>query len=135
MTDPAPLAATPCWDRPRFMAFAAQELQAEPDEFTASENLIELGLGSVSLMRLRSQLQRDGYDLAFSALARAGSVEGWLDLLESAARQDAPAEAGPDAAAGPFPLTHVQRAYWLGRSDRFELGGVAAHVWVPPSLS
>ncbi|MBD2246558.1 non-ribosomal peptide synthetase, partial [Nostoc sp. FACHB-888] len=30
----------------------------------------------------------------------------------------------------PFPLTDVQQAYWLGRSQMFELGNVAAHFYV-----
>ena len=30
----------------------------------------------------------------------------------------------------PFPLTDVQRAYWLGRSSFFELGKVACHVYL-----
>ena len=29
----------------------------------------------------------------------------------------------------PFPLTDIQQAYWLGRSDAFELGNVACHVY------
>ena len=29
----------------------------------------------------------------------------------------------------PFPLSIIQRAYWLGRSDAFELGQVSAHVY------
>ncbi len=29
----------------------------------------------------------------------------------------------------PFPLTHVQHAYWLGRSGIFELGEVSVHVY------
>jgi len=27
----------------------------------------------------------------------------------------------------PFPLTDVQRAYWLGRRNYFELGNIACH--------
>ncbi len=30
----------------------------------------------------------------------------------------------------PFPLTDVQRAYWLGRSNFFELGKVSCHVYL-----
>ncbi|MBW4428338.1 MAG: amino acid adenylation domain-containing protein [Nostoc desertorum CM1-VF14] len=30
----------------------------------------------------------------------------------------------------PFPLTDVQQAYWLGRSQMFELGNVAAHFYL-----
>ena len=37
----------------------------------------------------------------------------------------------PAKAGDPFPLTNLQRAYWMGRSDpdSFELGGVSAHVY------
>src|SRR5690349_10311639 len=42
-----------------------------------------------------------------------------------------PAEVAPDAANRfqPFPLTEVQRAYWLGRSGAFALGRVATHLY------
>ncbi len=38
----------------------------------------------------------------------------------------------PDQAleAAPFPLATMQHAYWIGRSDEQELGGVAAHLYV-----
>lgn len=29
----------------------------------------------------------------------------------------------------PFPLTDIQQAYWVGRSDAFELGNVSCHVY------
>ncbi len=29
----------------------------------------------------------------------------------------------------PFPLTDIQQAYWLGRSEAFELGGVGSHIY------
>ncbi|MBN6100552.1 amino acid adenylation domain-containing protein [Xanthomonas sp. CFBP 8703] len=29
----------------------------------------------------------------------------------------------------PFPLTDIQQAYWVGRSDAFEMGNVAAHAY------
>ncbi|MCC6776909.1 MAG: amino acid adenylation domain-containing protein [Hyphomicrobiales bacterium] len=30
----------------------------------------------------------------------------------------------------PFPLTEVQRAYWLGRGDYFELGNIGCHLYI-----
>jgi hypothetical protein len=38
----------------------------------------------------------------------------------------------PDAAnwAEPFPLTEIQQAYWIGRSDVLELGNVGAHFYL-----
>jgi len=29
----------------------------------------------------------------------------------------------------PFPLTDIQQAYWIGRTETFELGGVATHIY------
>ncbi|WP_437616684.1 amino acid adenylation domain-containing protein [Sorangium sp. So ce834] len=37
--------------------------------------------------------------------------------------------ARPAEAHEPFPLTDVQHAYWLGRHEIFELGGVSAHLY------
>jgi len=34
----------------------------------------------------------------------------------------------------PFPLTDLQKAYWLGRGDYFELGNVGCHVYVEVDL-
>ncbi|KAF0848037.1 non-ribosomal peptide synthetase [Nocardia caishijiensis] len=45
----------------------------------------------------------------------------------------APAEGEPELVADdgtPFPLAPMQHAYWIGRSDAQELGGVAAHLYV-----
>lgn len=35
----------------------------------------------------------------------------------------------------PFPLTHVQQAYWLGRSDAFELGNISCHSYSETDLN
>ncbi len=36
----------------------------------------------------------------------------------------------PDDLHEPFPLTAIQRAYWIGRGEAFELGNVSAHVYL-----
>jgi amino acid adenylation domain-containing protein len=36
----------------------------------------------------------------------------------------------PDQRYQPFPLTEVQQAYWIGRSETFELGNVSAHIYL-----
>nr|WP_255653608.1 non-ribosomal peptide synthetase/type I polyketide synthase [Myxococcus sp. XM-1-1-1] len=35
-----------------------------------------------------------------------------------------------DARFSPFPLTDIQNAYWVGRQDAFDAGGVAAHSYL-----
>jgi amino acid adenylation domain-containing protein len=41
----------------------------------------------------------------------------------------------PETRYEPFPLTDVQRAYWLGRSGYFDLGNVACHVYFEFDIS
>jgi amino acid adenylation domain-containing protein len=36
----------------------------------------------------------------------------------------------PIARHRPFPLTEIQRAYWIGRNKSLELGGVSSHVYL-----
>lgn len=112
----------------------AEELGAEPDEFGTDENLIELGLTSIALMRLQSRLSAEGIALSFSALVAVPTVEAWVALvaeaLPGAESEAAPQRATPAGETDPFPLTDIQRAYWLGRDPHFELGGVAAHGYI-----
>ncbi|WP_327373302.1 amino acid adenylation domain-containing protein [Streptomyces sp. NBC_01216] len=50
-------------------------------------------------------------------------------------REHGPAAvADPDAAHEPFPLTDVQAAYLLGRSEAFDYGGVACHGYLELAL-
>ncbi|WP_432349601.1 amino acid adenylation domain-containing protein (plasmid) [Shinella yambaruensis] len=112
----------------------AEELGAEPEEFGTDENLIELGLTSIALMRLQSRLSADGATLSFSTLVATPTVEAWAALAaeaqHGAGSMAARQPADPVADTGPFPLTDIQRAYWLGRDPHFELGGVAAHGYI-----
>ncbi|WP_158279341.1 non-ribosomal peptide synthetase [Azospirillum humicireducens] len=137
MSDPT---APDAWTVEALHAFAARELGAEPDEFGIDENLIELGLNSLSLIKLPALLAQQGIDVPFSALAASPSVESWFDLIRrAAASSSVPGgeESGLAESGGtggdphaPFPLTDIQRAYWLGRDPVFELGGVAAHGYL-----
>jgi amino acid adenylation domain-containing protein len=112
----------------------AEELGAEPDEFGTDENLIELGLTSIAMMRLQSHLSAEGIALPFSALAAMPTVGAWAALvaetLPVAQSEAAPQTASPAGETSAFPLTDIQRAYWLGRDSHFELGGVAAHGYI-----
>ncbi|CCN70372.1 non-ribosomal peptide synthetase [Vibrio nigripulchritudo] len=124
------------WSQNRLIGFVAEVLEAEPDEFSTTENLIELGLSSLTLMRLCSQLEQDGIHVSFSAMAEAGSIEGWQKVIDASLEKAHETEQVPTVVPSTkttkdtFPLTHVQRAYWLGRNPHFELGGVAAHGYL-----
>ncbi|MEU5763297.1 amino acid adenylation domain-containing protein [Nocardia sp. NPDC047648] len=106
------------------------------------DDLIQLGLDSIRTMKLAGGWRKRGADINFAQLAASPTVASWHGLLganDAAGRSAEPVPVpvetvAPIAAAAdesaPFPLATMQHAYWIGRSDEQELGGVAAHLYV-----
>ncbi|OAT67282.1 non-ribosomal peptide synthetase [Mycobacteroides immunogenum] len=103
-------------------------------EISDADDLIALGLDSIRMMTLAGGWRKRGSRITFAQLAAAPSVESWYALLSGADEPPAPAtgidEAGAQDEDAPFPLATMQHAYWIGRSEDQELGGVAAHLYV-----
>lgn len=107
-----------------------------PVEFDDDQNLIELGLDSLQMMRLVNKWRRDGSTVTFAELITAPRLSEWWPLLN----KDNTANSGADECTkgieryenvqGPFPLTDVQYAYWIGRRDDQPLGGVGCHAYL-----
>lgn len=120
--------------RERIHAMAGREIGAEPDEFAADENLIELGLASIALMRIQAAFVSGGAAISFSDLVANPTVDAWTALAIERTCAKATEFGAPGRAdsieSSAFPLTDIQRAYWLGRHSHFELGGVAAHGYI-----
>ena len=107
------------------------------DEVGVDEDFFQLGGHSLMAMQLISRIRRaTGKDLPISALLEGSTVRQLarrLDGLTQAAQPAAePATIAHDAGARfePFPLTDVQHAYWIGRNQELELGGVTAHLYL-----
>lgn len=98
------------------------------------DDLLGLGLDSISLMRLANRWRAHGVVLAFGELIECRSLAQWWDL--AAAQLSAPAGGDPDPEpvvvdeAAPFGLATMQTAHWMGRRDDQALGGVGAHFSV-----
>ncbi|MGW6600373.1 amino acid adenylation domain-containing protein [Streptomyces sp. NPDC055036] len=107
------------------------ELLDEPEGSIAYEdNLIEIGLDSISLMKVASSLRAAGCDVEFAELTRTPTLAAWRQLLARGTRT-APT-AGPAPAvdpAAPFELAPMQHAYWVGRARGQRFGGVGAHFY------
>ncbi|GIQ70288.1 hypothetical protein XYCOK13_31120 [Xylanibacillus composti] len=112
-----------------------------PVEFDDDQNLIELGLDSLHMMRLVNDWRRAGAAVSFAELIASPRFGDWWSLLhksnrEAAVTAERPARhmttgaCDPEPAIGPFPLTDVQYAYWIGRRDEQPLGGVGCHAYV-----
>jgi mycobactin phenyloxazoline synthetase len=109
-----------------------------------TDNLIEWGLDSITLMRLAGGWRRAGIEVSFGALAADPTLANWRALLaEEPGDAEAPAAAAPitsvetlqpdpaDCLAGTpdFALAPLQHAYWIGRQEGQQWGGVAAHLY------
>ncbi|MEV8378998.1 condensation domain-containing protein [Kribbella sp. NPDC056861] len=108
----------------------AELLDLPADELTACDDLIELGLDSLTAMRLAGQWRAAGIDVSFAELIAAPTVKDWQALLAKAGRlkvEGRPADEVDEQAS--FPLALMQHAYWVGRADNQRLGGVAAHFY------
>ncbi|MHC6227397.1 SDR family oxidoreductase [Pseudomonas sp. X10] len=98
------------------------------------QDLMQLGLDSLLFLELSSSIQRElGVRLDAERAYRDLSIQGLANLLLDAAPTAATGQtfelqADPAARHEPFPLTPIQHAYWLGRTDLIDYGGVACHV-------
>ena len=124
-------------------SFSYQEVQMQvkamlsvPVEFDDDDNLIELGLDSLKIMRIVNKWRRAGSVVTFAELIEAPRLSDWWSLLQKSntgfpvvSEVAAEIEADEDENE-PFLLTDVQHAYWIGRRDDQPLGGVGCHAYL-----
>ena len=107
-------------------------------EFNDNENLLKLGLNSLSIMRLVSQLRKKGIRVSYGELMQNPTLESWWKIIQiqeknKPKKAEYVAEEKQIAKAEtfkPFSLTDVQYAYKIGRTDIQELGGVGCHAYL-----
>ncbi|MGO9382885.1 MAG: amino acid adenylation domain-containing protein [Mycobacterium sp.] len=121
--------------RDEIRATVAGQLGCPAADVADHDDLIQLGLNSIRMMALAGGWRKRGADITFAQLAATPTVDSWYGLLGNAdgagAAEPLVAEpVEPAADEAPFPLATMQHAYWVGRSDDQELGGVAAHLYV-----
>jgi mycobactin phenyloxazoline synthetase len=126
----------PEWiSRDEIRATIAAQLGCPAADVADDDDLIQLGLNSIRMMALAGGWRKRGSDITFAELAASPTVASWHGLLSADERTDAAEQLGagtaePSAEEAPFPLATMQHAYWIGRSDEQQLGGVAAHLYV-----
>ncbi|HEU4360689.1 MAG TPA: amino acid adenylation domain-containing protein [Mycobacterium sp.] len=117
--------------RDEIRASIAAQLDCPATDVADHDDLIQLGLNSIRIMALAGGWRKRGTAITFAELAANPTVAQWHHLLEVAEPVSAPEPpAEPEADTTPFPLATMQHAYWIGRSDEQQLGGVAAHLYV-----
>lgn len=116
-------------------ATIAAQLGCPATDIADHDDLIQLGLNSIRMMSLAGGWRKRGADITFAELAASPTVESWYELLSgdqalAPTTPERPQPLQPPTDDAPFPLAPMQHAYWIGRSDEQELGGVAAHLYV-----
>lgn len=106
-----------------------EEKLAKKAELCDSQNLVELGLSSLQIMRLVNQWRKQGIRVQFGAVMELPTLENWWNLIQKGRGKGKLKKMGQSKAKAPFPLTDVQYAYKIGRGDDQELGGVGCHAY------
>lgn len=92
------------------------------------DNFFLVGGDSIVATRMLARLREHGIDVALSRLLDRPALAEFVEGLTPGAQESAPVlAADPAHRHEPFDATETQRAYWIGRSDQFALGGVGSH--------
>lgn len=108
------------------------KLLGEKIEFTEEDNLIELGLNSLQIMRLTNKWRRYKVKITFAELISGPTLKNWWKLISknNFNRIKDKEEEKKEDITKEFPLTDVQYAYWIGRQEDQPLGGVGCHAYL-----
>lgn len=102
------------------------------DRVGRTDDFFALGGDSLLATRLIHRLREAG--LRGAGLAHLFTTPTLQDfaatLTPGAAEASVRLQADPEHRHDPFPLTDVQRAFWIGRDETFALGGVGSHFYL-----
>ncbi|MFE9748343.1 amino acid adenylation domain-containing protein [Saccharothrix saharensis] len=117
--------------REEIRALLAEHLELEPEQIGFDDDLVELGLHSMRMIKIAAGWRAEGFDVNFGDLAQRPSIDEWHQLIGSRDTRSDGRSPGPEPVADgvPFGLATMQHGYWIGRADGQELGGVAAHLY------
>ncbi|MEU8181975.1 amino acid adenylation domain-containing protein [Micromonospora sp. NPDC049047] len=127
----------------------AGALRAVPDDLDVHEPLSQLGLDSLMALEVKESLSAElGLALPLVAFLDGSSIAKLGDLVlpmlgEPVTTTDQPAPsaqlpalvADDEARYDAFPLTDLQQAYLVGRSDAFALGRISTYFYLEVDLT
>lgn len=104
-----------------------EEMNVELEE---RENLLTVGLSSLTVMKIMSYWRKKGYQVKFSDLIKNPYVYKWAEILKGSykeSKKTAKEENTKQDMYEPFDMTDVQYSYWIGRGTGQMLGNVGCH--------
>lgn len=109
----------------------ANLVEEDPESIENDANLFTLGLDSIALMQLIGSWRQVGIEVNFAELAESPTIGAWSKMIstpEPTVEVDTRIDTAYSTDAE-FPLAVMQHAYWIGREEGQQLGGVAAHLY------
>ncbi|MFP5285682.1 MAG: condensation domain-containing protein, partial [Thermoanaerobaculia bacterium] len=95
---------------------------------SVEDNFFELGGHSIQSIQISHRAAAAGIEVTPRDLLQHPTVAGLAALVDAQRKPHAPTPAvlvpDPDGCCEPFPLSDIQQAYLVGRTELFELGGV-----------
>ncbi|MFJ8090383.1 amino acid adenylation domain-containing protein [Lysinibacillus sp. NPDC095746] len=125
-------------DNIQSLALEVNHLLGIQKEIHEDQNLLELGLNSLQVMKLVGKLKKVGVTITFKELISEPYLSAWNKLINRdyvyTINNDNELLKNQDEAVAnmykPFPLTDVQYAYWVGRQSGQYLGGNGCHGYM-----
>ncbi|WP_340620554.1 non-ribosomal peptide synthetase/type I polyketide synthase [Xenorhabdus siamensis] len=107
----------------------------QPERLEPQQDLLQFGLDSLLFLELNTMIhQQFGFRLTAELAYQNMTLKGLNALIGDALPEQASVPAQPEIVIDsaqhhePFPLTPIQHAYWVGRTQAIDFGGVACHV-------
>ncbi|PHM50078.1 hybrid non-ribosomal peptide synthetase/type I polyketide synthase [Xenorhabdus miraniensis] len=107
----------------------------QPDHLKLQQDLLQFGLDSLLFLDLNTVIhQQFGIRLTAEQAYKNMTLEGLNALIGDALPEQSAVSSQPEFIIdssqrhAPFPLTPIQHAYWIGRTQAIDFGGVACHV-------
>ena len=110
-------------------------LEVSSDSIKTDEDLAFYGLSSINAMRLHGMIEEHiqrqlPQELMWEAQTIEDIANAVIDYKHVVKTSSAPFISISMDQHEPFPLNAIQEAYWLGRSEDFEMGGVGCHLYI-----
>ncbi|EEG7920414.1 amino acid adenylation domain-containing protein [Salmonella enterica subsp. enterica serovar Newport] len=104
-------------------------LDVPSEQLNDESDLICHGLDSMLTMRVASELRRAGISVRFTELIGKRTLAEWIAIVRAANNITVPPAIHVNADEAPFELAAMQHAFWIGRQEQQQLGGVSAHFY------
>lgn len=113
------------------------------DQIGIDDDFFEMGGDSIKAISAISLLQRNhGLDVPVTTFFKARTIRNISEhlhsetsIVEEEVKTSLVKETKGDGYYQPFPLTPIQMAYFMGRRDHFEMGGISTNVYQEGEIS